>query len=153
MNVALTRRKIAALFTVGLAVMTAVFTAVPAQSSSKKAAACSPLDLAFVVDTTGSMGGALDNVKKGLNTIVNEAKSVSKGNYRFGVVEIPGEEITVRVPFADHNDAATKSAINSFSAGGGGGEPENTDGGMQTVVEGRTAASVSGTSADPEGSR
>jgi hypothetical protein len=151
MDFALTRRKIGAAFTVGLAAMTAVFTTAPAESAKK--ASCTPLDLAFVVDTTGSMGGAIDNVKKGLDKIISEAKSVSKGDYRFGVVSVPGESITVNTPFADKNDAAAKSAIDSFSASGGAGEPEDTDGGVQTVIEGRKASDVSGTSSDPEGSR
>src|SRR3954454_15954135 len=150
MHFAISRRTVAALFTVALAAMTAALTAAPTQGAR---ATCAPLDLAFVVDTTGSMGSAIGNVKSGLNRIISQAKAVSGGNYRFGLVSVPGEEIVVNTPFADRNDAAVKSQIDAFSAGGGGNFPEDTDGAVQTVVEARRASDVPGTPTSPEGSR
>jgi hypothetical protein len=138
MDLALTRRKIAAAFTVGLAAITAVGITSPAAEGQK--GSCSPLDLAFVVDTTGSMGGALDNIKKGLNNIVGEATTVSGGNVRYGVVSFPGEEVIVNTPFADGNESAAKTAINGLSPGGGGSEPEASDEAMNTVINGLKAS-------------
>lgn len=137
---ALTRRKLGAAFVVGLAAVTAVYSVAPAEGAKK--GSCSPLDLAFVLDNTGSMGGAIDNIKKGLNKIVNEANTVSGGNVRYGLVTFPEDNVVVNTVFADHNESAVKSSINSTFAGGGGNTPESSDEALETVVLGRKASDV-----------
>src|SRR4029453_3042866 len=43
----------------------------PSRSSVSAQAACGPMDVVFVVDDTGSMGPAINNVKAGLQPIIN----------------------------------------------------------------------------------
>ena len=101
---------------------------------------CAPLDLAFVVDTTGSMDGAISNVKSGLNRIVDEARTVAGGNLRLEVIEFK-DDIRVLTPFASNNEAAAKDAINSLTASGGNREPEASDVALETAVKGLPASS------------
>jgi hypothetical protein len=140
MELAVTRRKLGAAFVVVLAAMTAVFSTAPAQGAKK--GSCSPLDLAFVLDNTGSMGGAIDNIKKGLNKIVSEANTVSGGNVRYALVTFPEDNVVVNTPFADHNESQVKAAINSTFASGGGNIPESSDEALETAVLGRRATDV-----------
>ncbi len=48
------------------------------------------MDVVFVVDYTGSMGGAIDGVKTGISNIVSTINSESGGNYRLGLVLFDG---------------------------------------------------------------
>ena len=48
------------------------------------------MDVVFVVDYTGSMSGAINGVKSGINNIVSEIQSQSNGNYRLGLVLFDG---------------------------------------------------------------
>src|SRR3712207_1532289 len=48
--------------------LTPAAVAAPAPVASR----CGPLDVVFVLDDTGSMGGAIGNLKTGVNAIVND---------------------------------------------------------------------------------
>ena len=43
------------------------------------------MDVVFLVDYTGSMGGSINNVKTQITTIANAINTESKGNYRLGL--------------------------------------------------------------------
>lgn len=136
-----------ALLALAAAVLTALtFQARQADADVKaaqfKAGSCAPLDLAFVVDTTGSMGGAISNVKAGLNRIVNEATTVAGGNLRLQVSDF-SDSVFVDTPFALNNQSQAKAAINALDAGvhgGGGNSPEASDEALNTTVNGLRAA-------------
>lgn len=49
-------------------------------------ALCGPMDIAIVLDNTSSMGGAIDNVKAALPTIISDAKNASDGDLRLGYI-------------------------------------------------------------------
>ena len=48
------------------------------------------MDVVFVVDYTGSMGGAIEGVKAGLNSLISTIDTQSGGNYRLGLVTFDG---------------------------------------------------------------
>ena len=50
-------------------------------------AGCGCMDIALVVDDTGSMGGAIDNVKAGLPQIIATAQAAAGG-----VTEVAGDK-------------------------------------------------------------
>jgi len=89
---------------------------------------CGCIDVVFAVDTSGSMGGAIDNIKLGLADILDVAKSKAGNDVRVGVVQFShnAEEINVVLPYSDDNAVIT-AAVNSLSALGGVGEPESSD--------------------------
>lgn len=101
-------------------------------------ASCAPLDVVFVVDTTGSMGSAIDNVKEQIVELTHEIEQVSGGDYRIGLVEF-GDRISVTAPFEAGNAVQLRSHIEAISAAGGGDNPEAWDEALVTVVNERSA--------------
>ncbi|RKT52230.1 vWA domain-containing protein [Saccharothrix australiensis] len=100
---------------------------------------CGPMDVAFVVDDTGSMGGAIANLKTGINQIAQEVENLSGFDYRLGLVRFK-DDITVVQNFAPGNKNAVTAGVNALVAGGGGGEPEASDEALNTVVNNLPAA-------------
>ena len=65
----------------------------------------SGMDVAFVLDYTGSMGGVIETAKSGIRSIINTIKAESEGNfYRLSLV------------LADEYTSPTSSQYNSLSA-------------------------------------
>ncbi|WP_245887064.1 vWA domain-containing protein [Umezawaea tangerina] len=111
-------------------------TLVPATAAAPAPAAgkCGPLDVAFVLDDTGSMGGTIANLKTGINSIVNDVVTASGGDYQLGLVTFK-DTVTVVDDLAPGNAAAITSHVtNTLAAGGGGGEPEASDEAVNTAV-------------------
>src|SRR5262245_10589194 len=78
---------------------------------------CGCMDVALVIDDTGSMGGTIDNVRNGLTNIISTATTASGGDVRMGLVTFKD---TVEVDQPLTNDlAALTAAVNLLTAGGG----------------------------------
>ena len=86
------------------------------------------LEMVFVIDTTGSMGGLIDGAKQRVWGIINEAmQSPSKPSVRVGLVayrDRGDEYVTQVLPLTDDLDKVY-STLMDYSAGGGGDTPEN----------------------------
>ncbi|MEO8216786.1 MAG: vWA domain-containing protein [Acidobacteriota bacterium] len=106
-------------------------------------AQCGPMDVVFVVDTTGSMGGAIDNVKSELPSIISQIQTASGGDYQLGLVEFH-DDVHVIADLASGNTDAVQAGINGLTAGGGAGESEASDEALRTVVEGLRASDRTG---------
>jgi len=104
----------------------------------RAAGGCGCMDVALVVDDTGSMGGALANVQAGLPQIIAAAQAASCGDLRMGLVTFPNDNVVVNQPFTT-DFTAIQNAIQALVAGGGGPEPESSDASLQYVVTGATA--------------
>ena len=102
-------------------------------------AGCGCMDIALVVDDTGSMGGAIANVKAGLPQIIATAQAAGGGDVRFGLVTIPSDNVVVNQPFTS-DIASIQSAIQALVATGGNGAPESSDEAVQYVVTGAADA-------------
>jgi len=119
-----------------LAVVAGLFTdgAVRPSSASVPPGICGPMDVAFVIDTTGSMGGAIGNVKTEVASIVADITTASGGDFQLGLVTFK-DDVSVVDDLA--LGAGTVPAdILGLSASGGGGEPEASDEALNTVVNG-----------------
>lgn len=101
------------------------------------------LDIVFVVDTTGSMGGVIAQVRDELSTLVNQLASTTN-SFRVGLVsyrdfpERTGWDLDypsrVDQPFT--SDLATiQAAINTLTAEGGGDYPETVFSGLATAID------------------
>lgn len=114
------------------------------------AAECQCMDLALVVDDSGSMQGAIDNVKAGLPAIIASAHAVSGSDLRLAVVTFPNvagltnDGVTVRQAFTT-DTTLINNALQALTAGGGAGEPESSDAALEYVVTGATACTTSNT--------
>jgi uncharacterized protein YegL len=116
-----------------LAPAVAVAPAGAAAPYAKAAALCGPMDVTIVLDTTGSMGGALAGVQSGISTILSDVVSLSGGDYKLGLVTFK-DNVTVDVNLAAGNQAAVSAALSSLTATGGSNEPEASDEALNTVV-------------------
>lgn len=95
------------------------------------------MEIVFVVDTTGSMGGLIDGAKKTIWSIVNDISAAQ-----------PKPEIKIGfVPYRDKGDAyvtqdfdltsdldAAFATLQKFSASGGGDMPEHVSAGLHDAV-------------------
>ncbi len=95
------------------------------------------LDLAFIVDTTGSMGGLISAAKQQMIRMMRELLAAASVDLRLGVVEYRDHPPQDKMPFKAHQftsnlDAAQKT-INALGPQGGGDGPES-------VLDGVSAA-------------
>jgi uncharacterized protein YegL len=133
-------RRRGALLAVAALAASAVQVTSPAVAAPAPVSRCGPLDVVFVLDDTGSMGGAIANLQTGVNAIVNDVVSASGGDYQLGLVTFK-DNVTVHNDLAPGNAAAVTNYItSSLAASGGSGEPEASDEALNTVVNNRAAA-------------
>lgn len=88
------------------------------------------LDIAFVVDATGSMGDEINYLKMDLDSVISLISLENKNiNVRMGSVfyrDLGDAYLTVESPFST-NTQLVRNFINSNEAGGGGDYPEAAD--------------------------
>jgi Mg-chelatase subunit ChlD len=86
------------------------------------------LELVFVLDTTGSMGGLIDGAKQRIWGIINEVmQKPSKPRVRVGLVayrDLGDVYVTKLLPITEDLDKAY-TILMDYQAGGGGDTPEN----------------------------
>lgn len=92
------------------------------------------MDVAFVLDVTGSMGGAIGNVKAAIPQLMDQVVAASAGDYRAELV-VFRNDVNVLIPFADSNRSAIETAVAGLFATGGGNEPEASDEALRTVID------------------
>ena len=92
------------------------------------------MDIAFVVDATGSMGEAINNVKAAIPQLMDQVVAASSGDYRAELVQFH-DSIDVTVPFAAGNRSALQNAVASLAAFGGGNLPEMSDEALRTTID------------------
>lgn len=121
----MTRRRLAALTAVALLALTA------APALAKRPKAERPrVEMVFVLDTTGSMGGLIEGAKQKIWSIVNEvARGKPTPEVRIGLVPYRDEGdayVTKVIQLTSDLDAAYKELM-GFTADGGGDGPENVN--------------------------
>jgi len=97
-----------------------------------------PLDLLFILDTTGSMGEEIQRLKTTIELINLNLSSLStRPRLRFGMVlyKDRGDEYVTRVvPFTEDLQAF-QSALEQVEASGGGDTPEDLQAALQAAME------------------
>jgi Ca2+-binding RTX toxin-like protein len=99
------------------------------------------LDLAFVIDTTGSMFDDIDAVKTSANSIINTIFDDSFPFSRVAVVGYNDPGTNTFLSFTDQEEIADRktaaiNAINRISVGGGGDFPEAVNAGLIRALSG-----------------
>src|ERR1041385_5068822 len=99
---------------------------------------CGCMDVALVVDDTGSMGPAISNIQVGLPNIIDVANTASGGDLRVGLVGLQypitgADAVAVHQPFTT-NLLDAENSINSLFAWGGFYLPEISDEALRYVV-------------------
>jgi hypothetical protein len=112
-------------------------------------AQCGPTDVVFVVDNTGSMSDVIAQVQSQVNVIADKVVQVSGGDYQFGLVVAPSNDVNVLLDMSARNRDALATAVDQMSTIGSCGEPAAWDDGMDTVLNhlaaGRTVGGGNGT--------
>jgi len=95
---------------------------------------CGAMDLVFVVDDTGSMGGAIANIQADLVTIIGDANIASGGDLNLAMTSFKDAPQTD----ADlvSSEAVVTAAIAALVPTGGAGGPEASDVSLDAVVNG-----------------
>lgn len=95
------------------------------------------LDLAFIVDTTGSMGGLISAAKQQMVNMIYELLKAAEVDLRLGVVEYRDHPPQDKMPFRTHAFTGdlkqAQKVINTLNPEGGGDGPES-------VLDGVSAA-------------
>ncbi len=100
-----------------------------------------PVDIAFVVDATGSMGDEIEFLKAELSDVIGKAKSAMPGTtIRLGSVfyRDAGDEYVTRKQDFWPDISRTVDFIKAQAAGGGGDYPEAVEEALQAAVHGLT---------------
>lgn len=95
-------------------------------------------DIAFLIDTTGSMGGVISNVRTNANTILSNVAS-AQPDAQFAVAEYKDAADSTPFRVAQNltaDPADVTAGINSLSASGGGDFPEDGIGALYQVATG-----------------
>lgn len=95
------------------------------------------MEVAFVLDTTGSMGGLIETAKRKIWAIANDlVKAKPSPDLRLGLVAFRdrGDEYVVRVTDLDADLDRVYGALGACQAGGGGDGPESVNEALRAAV-------------------
>ena len=95
---------------------------------------CGPMDVAFVLDVTGSMGGAIGSVKAAIPQLLDQIVAASSGDYRAELV-VFHDDVEVLEAFEEGNRATIQTLVSGLFASGGNNEPEASDEALRTVID------------------
>lgn len=92
------------------------------------------MDVVFVVDNTGSMTEVIAEVQAQVNSIADSVAVSSGGDFQFGLVTAPANNVNVLLDLAPNNHAALTAAVAKMATEGSCGEPAAWDEGLNTVL-------------------
>jgi hypothetical protein len=98
------------------------------------------IDLAIVLDTTGSMQDSIDDVKNSLNNIINKLINKFSNNYRISLTTVTdgSKKYSPEVQFELNNKTAIQNRLNTLNAVGGNGVPEPNSLAINGVIDGES---------------
>lgn len=97
-----------------------------------------PLDVCFVIDTTGSMGDEIARIKETLLSVTEQLRQEQAVDLRYGAVlyrDLGDAYVTRRHPFTSDLEAFDR-ALQEIEANGGGDGPESLNQGLAVAVGG-----------------
>lgn len=108
-------------------------------SAQPQPGVCGPTDVVFLIDDTGSMDGAINNVKTEAASLIAEISTASDGDFQLGLVTFK-DSVVVVDDLAAGNAVMVQNDILALSATGGNGEPESSDEALNTAINGLDVA-------------
>jgi von Willebrand factor type A domain-containing protein len=78
-------------------------------------AQCGPMDVVFIIDNSASMLPVIDNVKSQVNQIADAVTAASGGDYQFGLVTMPSNDVVIALDMSAKNRAALATAVNTMT--------------------------------------
>lgn len=84
---------------------------------------CGPMDVTFIIDNSGSMTDVIAQVQQQVVKIADAVQTASGGDYQFGLVNMPANDVNVLLDMTANNrallDAAVKQMTTTSSFGPG----------------------------------
>jgi hypothetical protein len=105
-------------------------------AGTASAQSCGPMDVVFVVDNTGSMGGVISEIQNQVTLIADAVAAASNGDYQFGLIAHPRNDVVVLLPLSPGNRAAFDDAVDLMETEGSCGTPAAWDEGLNTAING-----------------
>jgi hypothetical protein len=100
-----------------------------------QAPSCGPLDIAFVIDDTGSMSGAIADVQGAAEQQIRLIKQGSHNDFQLALISFK-DFVVVHDDLALRNAPPVVADILALTASGGGNTPEASDEALNTVING-----------------
>jgi hypothetical protein len=114
------------------AVLVGVVLAAPAHAQQ-----CGPMDVTFVIDNSGSMAGVISEVQTQVGKIADAVAAASGGDYQFGLVAMPANDVDVYLDMSPNNRADLNSAVTKMATEGSCGLGIGYDEAFDTVLNHR----------------
>lgn len=76
---------------------------------------CGPMDVVFVIDNSGSMAGVINEVQTQIGKIADAVAAASGGDYQFGLIAMPANDVDVYLDLAANNRADLDTAVKRMS--------------------------------------
>src|SRR6201999_1627239 len=95
---------------------------------------CGPMDVTFVIDNTGSMSLVIANVQTEVGKIADSVEAASSGDYQFGLIALPANDVDVLLAMTGNNRAALDAAAQIMSTSGSCGLAASWDEGLNTAI-------------------
>ncbi len=104
------------------AIAAAVLLSIPFATTAS-AQNCGPMDVTFIIDNSGSMTNVIAQVQQQVGKIADAVQTASGGDYQFGLVNMPANDVNVLLDMGPNNraslDAAVKQMTTTSSSGAG----------------------------------
>jgi hypothetical protein len=78
-------------------------------------AQCGPMDVVFVIDNSGSMDPVIEQVKTEVGKIADAVEKASGGDYQFGLVTMPSNDVNIALDMSAKNRAALDTAVQAMA--------------------------------------
>lgn len=92
-------------------------------AGAAQAQQCGPMDVVFIVDNSGSMGNVISEIQTQVGKIADSVQAASGGDYQFGLISMPANDVSVLLDLSANNRVALDGAVlrmtatSSFGAG------------------------------------
>src|SRR5207248_3591777 len=95
---------------------------------------CGPMDVVFIIDNSGSMAGVINEVQGQVGKIADAVATASGGDYQFGLVAMPANNVAVYLDMSANNRADLNDAVNKMATEGSCGLGIAYDEALDTVL-------------------
>jgi VWA domain-containing protein len=97
-------------------------------------AQCGPMDVVFVVDNSGSMTNVISEIQKQVGKIADSVQTASGGDYQFGLVNMPANDVNILLDFSANNRQLLDAAVQKMTTVGSSGAGIAYDEALDTIL-------------------
>lgn len=118
---------------VAAAIAAAVLLSLPFAGTAS-AQSCGPMDVTFIIDNSGSMTDVIAQVQQQVTKIADAVQAASGGDYQFGLVNMPANDVNILLDMGPNNRAALDAAVKQMSTVSSSGAGIAYDEALDTVL-------------------